>query len=248
MSSRSPETASGSRSRWLWPVGGAVLVLLALGLVLGGNGLLGENGGVATITDTAEERAEADTDPPLDLARRQADDPAALGAVDAPLAIVEYSDYRCPFCGVFAREVMPGVIQEYIDRGDVRFEWRDLPVFGEASVLAATAGRAAGAQGRFWEFNEAVYAGAPQTGHPNLDEAALVAFAEEAGVPDLDRFRADLTNPELIALVERDAAEARAIGIGGTPFFLIGDEPISGAQPEQVFRAEIDRQLERAGK
>ncbi|MEB4615276.1 DsbA family protein, partial [Leucobacter sp. M11] len=102
-------------------------------------------------------------------------------------------------------------------------------------------------QDRFWEFNETVYAGAPATGHPDLSEEKLLEFAKAAGVPDLDRFRADLDDPDLLALVERDFAEAQAIGIGGTPFFLIGDEPVSGAQPEQFFRAEIEKQLDRAG-
>lgn len=68
----------------------------------------------------------------LDMSRRIADDPTALGAVDAPVVMVEYSDYRCPFCGLFARDPLPVLVEKYVDSGELRIEWRDLPVFARS--------------------------------------------------------------------------------------------------------------------
>ena len=108
-------------------------------------------------------------------ARREASDPFALGNVDAPVALVVFSDYRCPFCARYSQATEPELVARYVDAGKLRIEWRDFPIFGDASLLAARAGRAAAAQGKFWEFNRAVYAAAPASGHHDLTEAKLRA-------------------------------------------------------------------------
>lgn len=190
---------------------------------------------------TAQESGSASE--PLDLSRRLEGDPAALGDVDAPVVIVEYADYRCPFCGVFARDTLPTLVEEYVDAGTVRIEWRDLPVFGEESVNAAVAARAAGAQGLFWEYSKAIFAGAPERGHPELPRERLIELATEIGVPDLDRFIADLDSADHLAVVNADQAEAQQLGISSTPIFVVNESPISGAQPLDVFRQVIDAEL-----
>lgn len=184
------------------------------------------------------------------VARRDADDVTALGDVDAPLVLIEYSDYRCPFCGVFARDTMPLLQEEYIDTGKVRFEWRDFPVFGEESMDGAMAARAAGEQGLglYWEYHDAMYADAPERGHLEIDQERIMSWAEQVGVPDMDKFEADLDDPDLRATIEADTAEARALGASGTPTFLIGQTPLVGALPADEFRAAIDAQLEAMGE
>ncbi len=185
----------------------------------------------------------ADTAPAVDLARRVADDPLAIGAVDAPVVMVEYSDYTCPYCGVYARKTQPEIVKKYVDSGQLRIEWRDLPVIGEQSVGAAVAGRAAGEQGLFWEFNEAVYAAAPERGKADLSEEVLVTFAEQVGVPDLARFKEDLKSPELLALVQADMKQGTGLGLNSTPTFVINNQAIPGAQPMEVFSQVIDEAL-----
>ena len=81
------------------------------------------------------------------LARRDADDYTAIGDVDAPLVMIEYSDYRCPYCALYATETQPELIKKYVDTGKLRIEWRDTPIFGEQSLDAAVAAPAAGEQG-----------------------------------------------------------------------------------------------------
>lgn len=177
------------------------------------------------------------------LERRIDADPMALGAVDAPVVMIEYSDYRCPFCGVYARKTQPEIIKKYVDSGKLRIEWRDFPVLGEASATAAVAARAAGEQGLFWEFNDAVYAAAPERGKADLSEKELMAFAKNVGVPDMTKFAADLKSPQLLALVKADLDEGTALGLNSTPTFVINNQSIPGAQPLEIFSQVIDEAL-----
>lgn len=201
----------------------------------------------------ASSPSASDTDPrqgeeQLGLTRRDADDVTAIGDVDAPLVLIEYSDYRCPFCGVFARDTMPALMEEYIETGKLRFEWRDYPVFGEESMEGAMAARAAGEQDLYWEYHDAMYADAPERGHLDINRDAVMAWAEQVGIPDLAKFEADLENPDLRALVEADAIEAQSLGASGTPTFVLGKKPLVGALPLDTFRQEIDDALEAIGE
>lgn len=181
------------------------------------------------------------------LERRHKGDVQAIGKVDAPVVMIEYADYRCPFCSVFARDTMPKLVKEYIDAGKVRFEWRDFPVFGEESVQAAIAARAAGKQGRYWQFHDAVYEAAPERGHLEVDRGKLIGFAEKTDVPDMAKFKRDLKDKKLARLVQADAEEGQQIGVTATPAFLIGTTALPGAQPIESFRKSIDAELEKAG-
>jgi protein-disulfide isomerase len=176
------------------------------------------------------------------LARRTPNDPLALGKPDAPVVILEYADFQCPFCGRHARETEPKLIQEYVDKGLVRVEWRDLPYLGAESNDAAAAGRAAAAQGMFWEFHQAVYAKERRVNSGSLNEGALRDIAKDIGL-DVARFDADRTSAATRTAVLRDQQEATSMGITGTPAFIVGDTPIVGAQPYEAFKQAIDRQL-----
>ena len=173
------------------------------------------------------------------LPRRQEDDPRALGRVDAPVVLIDWSDFRCPFCAHWSTTTFTE-LKPYIDSGSLRVEFRDLVLFGEESQLAAVASRAAGAQGKFWEFSDALFSAAPASGHPTITEEDVIEFARQAGVPDLARFAADLSDPALAAAVEAETTEAQSLGISGTPFFLVNTTPISGAQPLDTFIATIE--------
>lgn len=182
-----------------------------------------------------------------DLSRRIEGDVAALGSVDAPVVLIEYADYRCPYCGVFAQETLPQIVSEYVDAGEVRIEWRDIPIFGEDSLNAAVAARAAGQQGLFWEYQHAVYA-FQGDGRKDLPREQLLAFAGEIGVPDVAAFEAALDDPQLQQAVALDAQEAQSLGVQSTPTFLIGQTPVMGAQPIEVFREVLDAELARAAE
>ncbi|PWU54291.1 disulfide bond formation protein [Micromonospora sp. S4605] len=177
------------------------------------------------------------------LARRTPGDPLALGEPDAPIVIIEYADFQCPFCGRHARETEPKLVREYVDKGLVRIEWRDLPYLGAESTDAAAAGRAAAAQGKFWEFHSAVYAKERRVNSGSLDEGALRDIATRIGL-NLTSFDADRGSTATRAAVLRDQQEATSMGLTGTPAFIVGDTPVIGAQPYEAFKQAIDEQLE----
>lgn len=183
-----------------------------------------------------------------ELATRDPNDPLAIGDVDAPVVLVEWADFRCPFCAVVTNQTLPTIFDEYVEKGLVRYEFRDVAFFGDESVDAAVAARAAGEQGRFPEYLEAVFAAAPEKGHPDMPREKLIGFATEAGVPDLAKFEQDLDRGDLRDAVLASTAEAQKLGVTSVPFFVAGDQAIAGAQPIENFRALLDEQLAAAGE
>jgi protein-disulfide isomerase len=170
---------------------------------------------------------------------RQAGDPYAVGRVDAPVVMIEYSDFQCPFCGRFARETKPRLIREYVDSGVLRIEWRNFPVFGPESRAAARAGYAAALQGRFWQFHDLLYAKPHRRNAGDFASGRLMDWARQAGVPDLERFRRDMNSEETREAVQNDWDEGYQVGAMSTPTFLINGKPLLGAQPFKEFADAI---------
>ncbi len=195
-------------------------------------------------SEVAPEAVDAPDFP--DLSRRIEGDPAAMGAVDAPVVMIEFADYRCPFCGVYAREMQPQIVKDYVDAGLLRIEWRDTPIFGVESFDAAVAARAAGQQGLFWDYYNGLFS-YEGTGHQSLPRKRLLEIAEEIGVPDMAAFEAALDDDTLSEQVGVDYAESQSVGVYSTPAFLVGGTPILGAQPYDVFVEAIEQELDAAG-
>lgn len=228
----------------LLPLIVAAIAALALGVVLLQGGDEQEdspnNAAPATASAAPPESWEQ-------LVRRDADDPMALGEADAPVVMVAYSEFQCPFCGKFARDTKPALVEKFVEDGTLRIEWRDFPYLGAESTVAARGGRAAAAQDRFWEFEEAMYADQLPPNSGNLDEDYLVSVAEDIGL-DVDRFRDDLDSSAAEQAVQDDFAEGQAIGVTGTPAFIINGVPVIGAQPTEVFERTIEKAAEEAGR
>ncbi|MFD9909545.1 DsbA family protein [Streptomyces sp. NPDC059063] len=172
------------------------------------------------------------------FARRDAKDPLAQGRADAPVVMVEFADFKCGFCGKFARDTEPDLVKKYVDNGTLRIEWRNFPIFGEDSERAARGAWAAGRQGRFWEFHEAAYAdGAKEKG---FGDGRLKELAREAGVKNVERFVRDADSAAAKAAVKKDQDAGYQLGATSTPSFLINGRPIAGAQPASVFEQAIE--------
>lgn len=177
----------------------------------------------------------------------QADLPhPSLGDEDAPVTMVEYSDSQCPYCGEFAREVEPGLVEEYVESGTLRIEWRDFPYLGQESVNAALAARAAQEQDKFWEYHRLLYENQGGTNSGALSDGALVEYAREAGL-NAEEFEEDFKSGRYDAAVSADFQEGQQQGITGTPTFIINGEALVGAQPAQVFEDAIESAAEEAG-
>lgn len=174
--------------------------------------------------------------------RRDANDPLAVGDVDAPVVLVEFFDYQCSYCGKFAIETQPQLM-ELVENGTLRMEFRDFPIFGDTSVAAAVAAKAAATQGLYLEYHEALFTHQFVDGKP-LTPDALVEIATQVGIPDMDAFQAALADPALTAEVQASGQEAMQIlGSGSTPQFVINDEYIGGAAPAEQFLSVIDAEL-----
>jgi protein-disulfide isomerase len=180
------------------------------------------------------------------LERREEDDPLALGEVDAPVVMIEWSDFQCPFCGAFARDTKPELMERYVDAGLLRIEWRDFPVIGADSPTAALAGRAAAEQGAFWDLHDEIYAEERGRDDGGLAEDALVEMADGLGL-DADRFRDDLGDPAHREAVVADLELAQELGITGTPAFLVNGELMIGGQPTELFAQAIEQAADDVG-
>lgn len=230
-----------SRARILVPV----LLLLVVVAVVGGL-LVGSTGdedatpsAVPVTTPPAPSAAPTEPTAPApapDLTRRLEGDPMAAGPVDAPVGVVVFSDYSCPYCQSWVVETQPTVL-EYAEEGSVRLEWRDISILGEDSTRAAVAAAAAAEQGRYQEFHELLFA--------DMDARSpeqLTAMAEQLGL-DLEQFGADLTDPAVLGTVQRNVDEAQSLGLQSTPSFVVAGTPVVGAQPAEVFVELIEAAL-----
>lgn len=231
------EAERTARKRPVVPAIVALLAALVTVAVIAIPQLDGEN--ARTDEDVAAPQAGKDVGSAATMARRQKDDPLALGPVDAPVVLVEYSDFQCPFCGRFARSTEPTLIRKYVRQGTLRIEWRDFPYLGAESTLAARAGRAAAEQDRFWPFHDAMYADQQPPNSGRLTESHLIAVARRAGL-DTDRFRTAMSSSSVDQAVQRDFQEGQAIGVTGTPAFMLNGQLIMGAQPTDVFEQAIE--------
>jgi protein-disulfide isomerase len=237
-------TAPASRIRrtagWLGPL----LALVVVAVLAALSARPSEEGGMSAEGQTGNSRSGGGggENPFAALVRRQEGDPTARGPVDAPIVMIEYADFQCPFCGRFARQTEPRLIQEYVDKGLLRIEWRDLPYLGPESRTAAAAARAAAVQGRFWEFHDALYAEERRVNSGALNASALRAIAASVGL-DVARFEADSKTAVARDAIARDEQEATSLGITGTPAFIVAGTPIIGAQPYEEFKRVIDEAL-----
>jgi len=166
-----------------------------------------------------------------------------LGAKDAPVTMVEFTDYQCPFCQRFHMQVYGLLKKDYIDTGKVRFFSRDLPLdsLHPNATRAAQAGRCAGDQGQFWTMRDVMAA------HPDkLDMDSLVGDASALKM-DANAFRACVEKGKYKEAVQGDVLEAMKIGADGTPAFVVGKstpdgvdgDMIVGAQPYSIFEEKF---------
>lgn len=224
----------GSKS-WLVPT----TVIVAVAALSAIAFTSGSSSKASTNPETSSSAMVSQPTQQVNLARRKPGDPLAIGSINAPVVLIEYSEFQCPFCGMFARNTKPSLIKKYVANGTLRIEWRDFPYLGSESTTAALASRAAANQGKFWQYHDALFAHQfpPNSGH--LTESYLTGIARTLGL-DLEKFRIDLHSSATKTAVSKDFIEGQSIGVTGTPSFLVNSTPIVGAQPLAVFTQAIE--------
>lgn len=153
-----------------------------------------------------------------------------LGSKDAPLTVVEFTDYQCPYCQRFHTTVFGELKKNYIDTGKVRFYSRDLPLdaIHPDAIRAAQAARCAGDQGQYWNLRDIMAANPSQ-----LDMNSLVADATGLKM-NVNTFRGCLDGQKYKNAVQTDVLEAMKIGAEATPTFVVGKSTASGVDGELV--------------
>ncbi|HEU4410161.1 MAG TPA: thioredoxin domain-containing protein [Polyangiaceae bacterium] len=170
----------------------------------------------------------------------QLGDAPLRGPADAPVTVVVFSDFECPFCAK-AERTLAELEKQYAGKLRVAYKSRPLP-FHKHAKLAAKAALAADEQGKFWAYHDALLANQRE-----LERPALERLARELGLR-LARFDAALDSDRAEARLQADIGEADRLKVAGTPTFFINGRRLVGAQPVEAFRAVIDKELERAGR
>lgn len=171
-------------------------------------------------------------------------DVRSKGQDDAPITIVEYSDFQCPFCARFFEQTYGTLVKEYIDTGKVRLEFRDYPLaqIHPNAQGAAVASRCAAEQGVYWEMHDKLFGSqAEWSGLPDPKET-FGGYASALGI-DQAAFATCLTSGKFDQAIQEDLQAGQAAGVSGTPSFLINGELLVGAQPIDAFREAIDTVL-----
>jgi len=181
------------------------------------------------------------------------DDDPVKGNPDAPITIVEFSDFQCPFCARFHSTTLPQLEANYIDSGKVKFVYRDFPIqnIHPNAIPAALASECADEQGMFWEYHDLVFENQKkwQDLSGNTATDTFEQYALELGLNTSD-FNTCFESGKYADEVTKDLQDGISYGITGTPGFFIGNDElgyvkISGAQPYSVFERLIEDQLAR---
>lgn len=183
------------------------------------------------------------------------DDDAVLGDKNAPVTIIEFSDYQCPFCRKFWTETFNQIKKEYIDTGKVKFIYRDFPLSSihpaaELAAEAANCVREKGGDEAYYKMHDKIFqegnildGGDPNTG-PVRGTAQFGATELKKWAKDLGyNIDSCLDSGKYASEVQKDLTDGQAAGGQGTPYFVINGKPLSGAQPFAAFKQVIDAEL-----
>ena len=169
-----------------------------------------------------------------------ADDDPSLGDENAPLTLIEFSDFQCPFCKKFHDKILPEIRRDFIDTGLVRLVYRDFPLMEypthSMAERAAEAAECAHEQGKFWEYHDKIFEKPRQ-----ITDSILKIYVNEL---DLDAYEFELctTSRKYRGEVQKDFDDGKNF-ISGTPTIFINDLSISGSHPYETYKQVIESEL-----
>lgn len=209
-------------------------VILSFSMIYTGSLLTGKFAG----TGDEQQQQQQNQEQPQEQEQVQvsADDDPVKGNANAPVTIIEFSEFQCPFCGRFARDTLPQIKTNYIDTGKVKFIYRDFLVHS-TSQKAQEAAECAEEQGKFWEMHDLLY-----QNQGALDVDSLKGYASQLGL-NTATFNSCLDSGKHANEVNKDTTDGRTAGVRGTPTFFINGEKLVGAQPYATFQQAIEKAL-----
>jgi len=228
---------------WLLPVSILIAAVMISGSIIylvksggagnqlaGGNGLPKDQGVVGAPAGDVTKLGERDV---------------VLGDPKAPVTVVEYADFQCPFCGKFYTEAGAEIREQYVKSGKVKMVYRDFAFLGSESTAAAEAAECAKDQGKFWAYHDALYVAEiadNKEGNGNLNKTLFMKLAKDTGL-DTAKFGSCIDSNKYASVVSKVVSDAQALGVNSTPTIFVGQQKILGAQPFSVFQAAIDKLL-----
>ncbi|MEK6926238.1 MAG: DsbA family protein [Nanoarchaeota archaeon] len=234
----------------LWQFGTFVFAaLLIVSLFTGGFGLGENRNDNPTVTGNAVAGNNVPAPEPS-KAQINIEGAPMLGKKDAPVTLVEFSDYQCPFCRKFWQDTLPSIKKDYIDTGKVKFVYKDFPLgFHPGAIPYAEAARCAKEKVEdiaYWKMHDKIF-----EEQNKLDGGTVSSTVTYAGDATLKQWAKDigydisscLDSGKYKSAVQKDLSEGSAAGVQGTPGFFVNGKIISGAQPYQVFKQAIDAEL-----
>lgn len=167
------------------------------------------------------------------------------GNVNAKVTIVEFADFRCPFCEKFFTDIEPQLLKEYVDTGKAKLAFRNFAFLGQASVVAANAGECANEQDKFWDMHDYLYKNQPSESDTSMYTTdKLTAIAGQLGM-DTAKFRSCLDSNKYDKNVSDDLAAGQKAGVNGTPTAFVNGTPVVGAVPYNQLKTAIDAELQK---
>lgn len=228
------QVKSGS-SDTFWKITTVALIVI-LAVVAFKGSFFGTTGGAVVPPSLGGAGAPTPT-PRVDMEALLDDDPV-LGEDDAPVTIVEFSDYQCPFCGRFYSDTLQQLKAKYVETGKVKIVFRDFPLsFHPEAEPAAIAANCAGEQGKFWEMHDKIF-----ENQQALSSASYKQWAQQLRL-DVTKWETCTKDPAQQQEIRNDMRDGGMAGVQGTPAFFVNGQLISGAQPYQVFEQVIEAEL-----
>ncbi|MCQ3980789.1 MAG: DsbA family protein [Anaerolineae bacterium] len=169
----------------------------------------------------------------------------SAGAKDAPVVVIEYADFQCPYCKQFATGPELQLRQAYVDTGKVRFVFRNLAFIGPESLWAAEAAECANEQGRFWDYHDKLFAEQAGENEGTFSRENLTHFAAELGL-DTQQFNQCLDSNKYQAKVQQEIGQAEQLGVHSTPTLFVNGQLIRNGSDYQVLQTAITTALKAA--
>ena len=230
------QTGVGQPNPYLMPIAILVAGILIAGTIfLTGGGSLDSNTPRSGTPNDSEVAEESDFEAVINI-----EGWSFLGDEDAPVVMVEYSDFACSFCARFWGDTLPLIKERYVDTGQVKFVYKDFPVVGGA--MAAEAAHCASEQDAYWEYHDLLFSRVNQDRQTWNDVEVHRDYANRLNL-DATALVECFKSRRYQEKISESAREAQALGGSGTPFFVVNGTPISGAQPFCVFQQAIEQAL-----
>lgn len=215
------------RRRLYWIAGIAVVAVIVAAII---------------ILPNLRGQAEIVAPPPFDWPTTEG---TSMGDPNAPVTIVEYSDFQCPYCRQFHEGTLRQIVENHVRTGEVRFEYNSFPFIGRESVEAANAALCAADQGQFFTYADYLFANQTGENVGAFTEGRLQAIAQEIGL-EMDSFEQCSSQNAHQDEVQAQYAAGLDAGVTSTPTFFVNGKEVNGALPYAQFRDEIEAALSNA--